>query len=234
MKNDDLLNINPKNNKKPLIYIALGFLVFVVVVILVAIFQNLSNEKNNEILPPNPEVKQQKTTEEFKPIPVQEESSMQQEENQSSLGEENTTKAATNTQNTLPIKNSHPTQEKVNNIEQQTNKQKTTKKTAKNIPQNVTKSEKTVKKPTKVINGKYYIQVAALLKNAKPNKKFIALLKKYGFNYTFVQTYIKKGDQKIKVTKILVGPYSNYKEAKKALNKIKKEITQNAFIYRVK
>jgi len=226
MKNDDLLNINPKNNKKPLIYIALGFLVFVVVVILVAIFQNLSSEKNNEILPPT-EVKQQKTTEEFKPIPVQEEPAMQ-EENQTNTNEKN----AQNSMQEKPLaeKNPKPTQENVK-IEQ---KQKVTKSTTKNTAQNVAKNEKTAKKPTKVVNGKYYIQVAALLKNAKPNKKFIALLEKYGFNYTFVQTYVKKGDQKVKVTKILVGPYSSYKEAKKALNKIKKEITQNAFIYRVK
>jgi len=221
MKNEDLLNINPKKDmKKPLIYGVIGFLVFIVAVIGFAIFQNMSSSKNNEILPPAPKEEKANTQEEFKPIPIEEapqDNQIAQEANQ--------------------LQNNQPEQDTQNAANQPQTSSVKPKESVKPAPKPVSKPKvvKKSKPANKVVaNGKYYVQVAALLRNSQPNKKFLALLKKYGFNYTFKETYIVKNGEKIKVTKVLVGPYSNISQAKAALAKIKKEVTQNAFIYKVK
>ncbi|WP_457562875.1 SPOR domain-containing protein [Caminibacter pacificus] len=253
MKNDDLLNINPKKDmKKPLIYAAIGFLIFIIIVIAVAIFQNMSSGKNNEILPPQPKTEKEiKPQEEFKPLPIEtaNENTANQNANQNenqNVNENTQNNANTNTnaqtpaatqtnttQNNTQTQKPKPqiTQEPVKNVKPQAKEQKTQKITKK--PVKVTKPAVTTK-PKKVAYGKYYVQVAALLRNAKPNKKFLALLKKYGFNYKYIHTYIVKNGEKIKVTKILVGPYKTRSDAKRALAKIKREVTQNAFIYKAK
>jgi len=239
MKNEDLLNINPKkDNKKPLIYAAIGFLIFIILVIAIAIFQNLSNSKNDEILPPAPKQETTQNTEEFKPLPVEEATN----ENKLVV-EENTTNEATQETQTKPKTEEKPitttetkpekTEVKPEVKEVATQKPKTTTKVA---PKEVTITIPDVKPSTPKVskNGKYYIQVAALLRNAKPNKKFLALLDKYGYKYTTLTTYINKNGEKIKVTKLLVGPYATKTEAKKVLYKIKRDVTQNAFIYKAK
>jgi DedD protein len=228
MKEDLLMDNGNKNNlKKPLIYGAVVFLIFIIGVIAVALFQNSKNE--NQIVPvdnkpqevaPKPQVQTQTQTD-FQPLQVEEEKPKINKEKLIENTEKNQTKSVKPKETAAPIA-----------------------KTPKTKPENVKKEAvaskpvvKSVSKPksTKTVTqGKYYIQVAALLKHAKPNKKFLQIIKENGFNYTFYVTYINKNGEKIKVTKILVGPFKDKKEAKKALVKVKQKITQNAFIFKVK
>ncbi|WP_456471278.1 SPOR domain-containing protein [Caminibacter sp.] len=207
MKNDDLLNIEPKKDmKKPLVYGAGAFLVFVIIIIGVAIYQNSSSKENNEIIPPEEKVVQTQTQTEFKPLPVEEKP------------------AQTPAIDTKKLIEEPERQEKPQVIRVEEPKKEIKKETQK-------PKETSVKQVSGEKN--YYIQVAALLRNTKPNKKFLDLIKKEGFDYKLYKTYIVKNGQKISVTKVLIGPFTK-EEAKKYLPKIRKNITQTAFIFKAK
>jgi len=263
MKNDDLLNLKPKKDlKKPLIYGAIAFLIFIIIVILVAIFQNSSSKSNNEIIPPETQ-KEIKPESPFQPLNVIEENNSNESskntinannENNESITNNVTTsqnqnvKAENNSSKNMAIQNinevknqniiseqTKPNIKQVNNINEQKNIKNNSKKT--NISKQNTKTQKNIhkhKNNKKINKGNYYIQVAALLKNSKPNPKFLKIIKKAGFNYKFYHTIIIRNGNKIKVTKILVGPFRNRNEAKRALIKVKEKITQNAYIFKVK
>ena len=222
MNKEDLLNINGGNNKKDfkkiLIYGAVVFLIFVIGVIAFAIYKNMKqSSKEESILPP--QVKQEPL---FKQVPIEQKVSTspkitKQENNVSN-------KVAQNKKNNTP-------QENIKQV--LLNKQSTPKETSKKIQKPVEKVQpknNTIKK--QITKRIYYIQVAALLKYSKPNKAFLRLIEKYGYKYKIFSTYIKRGNKRIKVTKILIGPFTK-EEARKNLIKVKKYITQNAFIFKV-
>jgi len=222
MNNDDLLNIDNKDKKnlrQILIYVAVGFLIFVIVIIAIALYQNSSSKEENAILPP--QINEQKTKL-FKEVPIE----------KNEVKSEKIKKETNNSMNLIKPK----CEQKIPNTVLEKNV------TSKNVAltmKTVEKEKVEIKqKPKKhqqkkVFKTKYYIQVAALLKHSKPSKNFLQLIKKYGYKYTFYTTYIKKNKEKIKVTKILIGPFKNKKEALNNLSKIKKYITSNAFIYKV-
>ncbi|NPA11659.1 MAG: SPOR domain-containing protein [Epsilonproteobacteria bacterium] len=222
---EELLNPEPKKEiKKPLIYGAVGFLAFIVIVIAVALYQNSKNKENgvDEIIPPETTAQNQQS--EFKPIEVQE-------------PKINTKKLAMNEEKPQKQTNIKPQEIQVQEPE------KTIQPAAAPAPKEEAKTEVKPTKPASkpknndhntVLKGEYYIQVAALLRNAKPSPKFLALIKKSGFDYTLFKTCFKKNGEEIKVTKVLVGPFKDRKEAMEAMKKIKANITQNAFIFRVK
>ena len=232
MKNkEDLLNLNNnnKNPKKILIYIAIFFLIFVIGVIVYAVIQGNSTSKNQSESVIPPQVKEEPL---FKQIPIE------KENNTSSIKTEtNNSQSITNYKKDVNVTkvNESKNIEKVKQpIEIQTQNTKQTPKMT------LTKALEKLKpkKPkthivSKKIESKYYIQVAALMKYTKPNKKFLELIKKYGYNYTFYTTVINRNGKKIVVHKILVGPFNSKKEAKKQLLRVKKYITQNAFIFKV-
>jgi len=242
MGSDDLINIDgeeknikEKDVKKYLIYGAVGFLIFVVAVIGFAIYQNSSKE-DNAILPP--EVNKPKEKEDiFKQLPIENLS-------QNSINETNQNVETKPIQSSIqkPIQNSV----KEKNITSQSTLTPQPKPVVKkkDVKPNDFYKETKIVKPSKEIikkkeiskiikNRNYYIQVAALMKYSKPNKRFLNLIKKYGYNYIFYPVYIEKNGKKIKITKILIGPFTK-KEAKNNLEKIKKYIASNAFIYKVK
>ncbi len=223
MKNkEDLLNLNNnnKNPKKILIYIAIFFLIFVIGVIVYAVIQGNSTSKNQSESVIPPQVKEEPL---FKQIPIEKEN--------------NTSSIKTETNNSQSITN-YKKDVNVTKINESKNIEKV-KQPIEIQTQNTKKiSQLKPKKPkthivSKKIESKYYIQVAALMKYTKPNKKFLELIKKYGYNYTFYTTVINRNGKKIVVHKILVGPFNSKKEAKKQLLRVKKYITQNAFIFKV-
>ena len=243
MKEDLLMDNGNKNNlKKPLIYGAAAFLVFIIVVIGIAIFQN--SKSNNEIVPaenkPVEVTPKTQTQSDFQPLNVEDENKI----NKNALIEENTTSnqniQTANTQTKKPQQSitKQPPKTQINAEEKQNPTQNTKAKPATEVKPQETKVSEKVSKPshkTKVsTGGKYYIQVAALLRYAKPNKRFLEIIKRNGFNYKFYTTYIMKNGEKVKVTKILVGPFRSKSEAKSALKKVKQKITQNAFIFKVR
>ena len=239
---DDLFNIgkeNSQNNmKKILIYVAIGFLVFVIGVIGFAIIQNSNNSEKNAIIPPNTQT-QPKQDNLFKQIPIENDNTQQvKPKSQTNIkkviqnSEQNHSQVIPETQNQNPIQQNKP------EIKKEISKSVPSKiKEEKPISAKTVQSE--VKKPLKVYKkvvkkGKYYIQVAALLRYKKPSKKFLQLITKAGYKYKFFVTYINLKGEKVKVTKVLAGPFSNRIQAKKALKKVKANITQNAFIFKVK
>jgi len=212
MDKDDVLNLeqnSKKNLKKPLIYGAIAFLVFIIGVIIFAIYSNTSKEDKNIVLPP--EEKEEKVTN-FKEIPIKEEN------------------------DNLAIKKllDNENKQKEQNLTQK-EKMKKEKKIVKKVEEKPVIKEKVSipKKDIKKVAKNYYIQVGALIKYQKPNKEFLNLIKKEGYNYKIYEVSIVKNGQKIKIRKILIGPFTQ-EEARKELIKIKRKISQNAFIYRIK
>jgi DedD protein len=227
MNKDDLLNMdNKKNIKKPLVYGAIAFLVFIIAILGFAIYNNASSKQDNVVLPPQMKEETKQDTM-FKEVPIENETNNQPKQ-------ENLTEKL--------LKEKPQEQTKTKNKEENRENKKQEKTTQKQIEQPAKKTTKTQpvtqpvtqpKPKTAVSSNNYYIQVAALMKYKKPNKKFLELLKKEGYNYRLYETYYVKNGKKIEVVKILVGPFSK-NEVKKELNKIKANITQNAFIYKVK
>jgi DedD protein len=255
MSKDDLLDMEPKKDiKKWLIYGAIAFLVFIIVIIGVAIYQNMSSSKaKNQILPNNAATSAPKNTQsQFKPIPVENSGAQNQQTSNNSQAVTQTNNASAsqspsvnNSQNSSGNTQNQQTSAAAKNNSQnvsgtgvsganQTTQSMTTQ--PETVKKNAVKSAAPKpKKRTKISsNGKYYIQVAALLRDSKPNKKFVELIKKDGFNYRYYKTFVVKNGRKIRVTKVLIGPFKDRKEALKYLPKVKRDINQMAFIFKVK
>lgn len=91
----------------------------------------------------------------------------------------------------------------------------------KKAPAPVAKKEITKVPAKKIASGNYYIQVGSFSKY-KPNKKFLNSIEDRGYEYTY-----KKVDS---LTKVLVGPFANEKEARGALRNIRTNIEAGAFL----
>ncbi len=76
-------------------------------------------------------------------------------------------------------------------------------------------------------NG-YYIQIGAYAKNL-PNQEYLNSIAQSGYQPILKEASVRGK----KVTKILIGPYSSYEEAKNKLPEIKNKITNTAFIYKI-
>ncbi len=91
-----------------------------------------------------------------------------------------------------------------------------------NTPKKIAK-KKELKKPTpkKMTGNAYYIQVGSFLRY-KPNKKFLDSIEDRGYQYRFAKIN--------SLTKVLVGPFANEKEARGALRNIRSNIEAGAFL----
>ena len=221
---DDLLNLNNKKNfKKPLIYGAIAFLIFIIAILGFAIYNNASSKQDNVVLPP--QIKEQKQETMFKEVPIEESAAVNEKKENlaDKLIKEETDKE----------KKEAESEQNITTVKETKNKtEETTKAVKPEIKKTQTKPVS--KKQASVSNGKYYVQVAALMKYKRPNQKFLNLIKKEGYNYRLFETFYVKNGKKIEVVKILIGPFSSKIKAKKELKRIKQNITQNAFIYKVK
>ena len=85
MNRDDLLNLEDKKNiKKPLVYGAVAFLVFIIVILGFAIYNNASSKQDNVVLPPQMQEKSKQSENMFKEVPIENNTNLQtQEENNS-------------------------------------------------------------------------------------------------------------------------------------------------------
>ncbi len=86
-------------------------------------------------------------------------------------------------------------------------------------------------KPTPKIKhiGNIYIQVGAFLRY-DPNSAFLKKIKRSGYEY-IIKEFDINGK---KIKRVYIGPFASRKEAAKHLLKIKKTISKNAFITKVK
>jgi len=95
-------------------------------------------------------------------------------------------------------------------------------------PKTATKPSQLFNKHTTTSTAKsnrvYYIQVGSFSK--QPNQKYLSNLQKHGYKYKL----FKSGG----LTKVRVGPYTNYEFAKSKLPTIKKDLGISGFVVRVK
>ena len=76
-----------------------------------------------------------------------------------------------------------------------------------------------------IVEKGYYIQVGAYAHN-KP-VRYLSTIKQKGYQATLYEASIKGR----KITKVLIGPYDSYNQAKRKLKEIRSKIVNNAFIY---
>ncbi|WP_324170723.1 SPOR domain-containing protein [Sulfurimonas sp.] len=104
----------------------------------------------------------------------------------------------------------------------------TVKKPVKKITKKITKSthKKVVNTPIKEVSSAktYFVQVGSFSKY-EPNKKFLDSILSQGYRYKF---------HKVKnLTKVLVGPFYNEKEARAALRVLRSNIEAGAFLVKI-
>ncbi len=225
-KQDELLNLDkkPKTDlQKILLYGSAVFLVFIVGVIGFALFngKNSTQSEQSQIVPPKNEntdfvplkVEESPKKEEVKKIevPVEEKKAEMKPdvEEKPKIEEE-------------PIPSSKDMPPVQNFGNEKTVEQKHIVKEKPVIHKKIAKSEV----------GKYYIQVAALLRRS-PDKRFLKLIQKEGYNYRIIKTYRYQNGEKVLITKVLIGPYKTKKDAKNEILNIKEKITKTAFVYKV-
>ncbi len=233
MANDDLIqNFNEEsgNNLRKYLLIGGGLFVLFVVAIVASKFLFSSPKKENTtvILPPDIKQNQNKDTNLFNDIPVQNDNSFKKP-----ITDDTQPK-----QTQQPVQQAQQVQNKpVSQPEQVQTPAPQTTVVPTPKPKIVTKPKPIVKKvKPKVIHKKevrkivknYYIQVAAVTKT-NPSKRFLRLITKNGFKYKIVEVNVKG----MKVKRVLVGPFSR-NELKPALKKVKAKISASAFVKRIK
>lgn len=97
--------------------------------------------------------------------------------------------------------------------------------TKKTVVQNGAKEPKT---NTLDSSNGYYVQVGSFTKY-KPNKKFLDSILKLGYKYKFHKTTVNSKT----FNKVLIGPFKNEAEARRALVPIKKSVEAGAFLIKI-
>ncbi|MDD2652747.1 MAG: SPOR domain-containing protein [Sulfurimonas sp.] len=82
--------------------------------------------------------------------------------------------------------------------------------------------------PSTATPSGYYVQVGSFSKN-QPNKSFLDSIIKLGYGYTFHQV----SNKTTPVNKVLVGPFSNEAEARKALKALRASVEPAAFLTKI-
>lgn len=92
-------------------------------------------------------------------------------------------------------------------------------------------TKKVVSQPktvTPATSGEYYIQVGSFAKY-EPNKKFLDSILNLGYKYKFHKVTVNSKT----LNKVLVGPFHNEAEARKALIPVRKSVEAGAFLTRI-
>jgi len=211
--------------KRILIIVALMILVFLVVLVVMKVINKPDPKTNTTklILPPQPVSKQVEPKKEddlFKQVPIIEEEDKKEsfEEMVKSLKEKEIQKQTEIEPQIKEVQKKivEPIKEKVQKVIPVA--------PAKPVVKPVVKAPTTTEATTGV-----YIQVGATSR-LTPSKKFLAELAKNNYEYRLLPIDVNGK----KVTKILVGPYTNTTEARNVLANVKTNINKDAFIYRVK
>jgi|GEM_PF-1182937 len=76
--------------------------------------------------------------------------------------------------------------------------------------------------------GNFYVQAGSF--KGKPNRTYLAKLKRYGYTYRLL-TFHKDGTR---INKLLIGPYRTKKEAREMLDAVRHDINPDAFIAEIR
>lgn len=220
--------------KRILIIVALMILLFLLVLVITKAIQAPDNNTQNPkvILPPTPSIKTVETKKDeqlFKQVPIIEEENDKKEsfeEMVKSLKEKEIQKEKEIVQKETP----KVEPKVVKQVEKTTPAPKVKKVVAKEQPKAVPSTPKTTQQTeSTVATTGVYIQVGATSR-LSPNKKFLNTITSRNYKYRLLPITVKDK----KVTKILIGPYTNSTAAKEVMADIKANINKDAFIYRVK
>ena len=251
MANEDLMqNFNEENGNKLRKYLLIGGGLFVIFVIAIVaskfLFSSPKKEDTTVILPPDIKQNQNKDTNLFNDIPVENDNDFKKPitddtqpanqipanqipakpVNQQPINQQPAQKPqpqSNKTEQSQPTQQVTQTPQKTNQTTQQIAQKPQPKKP---IVKEVKPAKKT--KAAKKVVRNYYIQVAAVTKT-DPSKRFLRLITKNGFKYKIVEVNVKG----MKVKRVLVGPFSK-DELKPALKKVKARISASAFVKRIK
>lgn len=231
--NDIILNKSASSFngfKKVLLAVASFAVLLIIVVVVMSSINDNKTDLSKTILPPEPKSDTERKSELFKAVEITQESSdaeLKRLENIANEIKQQTLQATEKTDEKVIVDNNNvvtiddPYTPKVT---PKTIKTKEVKKTVKK--KKVTKTP--VKTPVQVKQGNWYVQVGSFTR-LKPHVKLIAKIKRLGFSF---KRYKVDTNGK-KMTKLLIGPYTTYKKAKKAKKRIAAEIEPAAFIYQV-
>ncbi|DAB31381.1 MAG TPA: sporulation protein [Sulfurospirillum sp. UBA11407] len=223
--------------KRILVIVALLILVFLLVLVVMRVINKpeATNTQSKLVLPPEPVVKEVDTKNDdqlFKQVPIIEEEASKKESfeemvrslkekeinKQTTIPEETQTQVKETVKEELPkVTQKAPVEQIVQPVVE--------KKAAEIVPQPKVQAKT---KSTEATSG-IYVQVGATSK-LTPSKKFLDTIASQNYEYKLLPITVKD----TKVTKILIGPFANTEDAKKALANIKTSINKDAFIYRVK
>lgn len=207
--NDIILNKggSAAGNKKIILAVAtLGVILIIVVMLMNTLASTGTDNLPQAMLPPQP---QENTLQEVVEEPLFEEVEVVQEgaENSDSLD-----------------KIAQKLKEESNKKEEKVEVEKT-EVTKKATPEKVVAPKTT---PKTALTGNYYVQVGSFSKY-EPNKKFLNSITKQGYTYK----YHKVTSNGKELTKVLVGPFSNEKEARQALITIRTFLEAGAFLVKL-
>ena len=210
--NDIILNKggSSNNNKKIVLAVAtLGVILIIVVMLMNSLTSSGTDNLPQAVLPPQPKVQ---TTPTITDEPLFEEVEVIEED---SVDSDNLDQIAQ--------KLKQESLEEIVEVEESFVAPKPVKKAVK-APV-VAKKQAVVKSTS---NKAYYVQVGSFSKY-KPNKKFLKSITDKGFNYKYHE--VTKNSKTL--NKVLVGPFTQEKDARSALRVIRKSIESGAFLTRL-
>ncbi|MDQ1263636.1 MAG: DedD protein [Campylobacterota bacterium] len=224
--NDIILNKSSSSvgNKKVVLSVAtLGVVLIVVIMLMNSISSRGTDNLPQAVLPPEPVKQTPSVTEEplFEEVPVIEENS-QQKDSLDAIAQklkDESTKEQEQSKSVSSAKTAPQAQENSKEQPKQTQKQPVTQKQ---------EAPKEAKKSTISPAGLYYIQVGSFQKN-QPNKKLLEGISALGYNYKFHEVVINSKT----LSKVLVGPFKDESEARKALLNLKNSVEKNAFLTKI-
>jgi len=223
--NDIILNKNSSSlgNKKVVLAVAtLGIVLIIVVMLMNTLTSSGTANLPQAVLPPEPQKEMKAIADEplFEDVNVVQESSQDNvslDEIAQKLKEEsvkeNTPVVA---QETTPAPIVAETTKTVAAPKTQT-AQKTAQKEPISAP-----------KPVASSSSEFYIQVGSFAKY-EPNKKFLDSITNLGYKYKFHKVTV---DSRI-INKVLVGPFNNEAEARKALRSVRTSVEAGAFLTKI-
>ena len=212
--NDIILNKGgaANNNKKIVLAVAtLGIILIIVVMLMNTLSSNGTDNLPQAVLPPQPQAQTaQNSIEEplFEEVEVVKEDEGTDNDNLNNIAQklkQESIEEAVIEEDPVVIRKTEP--------------KPVTKKVTKPTPKKSTPVKKAVAK------GSYYVQVGSFSKYA-PNKKFLKSITDKGYSYK----YHKVLRNSKTLNKVLVGPFTQEKEARAALRVIRKSIESGAFL----
>lgn len=226
--NDIILNKSnaSANSRRVVLAVAtLGIVLILVVMLMNTLTSSNTDNLPQAVLPPEP----QKETKAVAGEPLFEDVKVIQEANKEngSLDEiaqrlkQESTKEGTSTQQTAQA------QQTAQEVEKKIEQKKVTEAKKVTPPKESVAEQKAPPSSSTTPSG-YYVQVGSFSKN-QPNREFLDSITKLGYGYTFH----KIANNATPLSKVLVGPFSNEAEARKALKNIRVSVEPAAFLTKI-